>query len=52
MGNLDVRGVGVWPNELPPSGGWPWLVENIKLFSKPSEAIKCNRFAFSLEVFN
>ena len=25
-------------NELPPSRGWPYLVENIKLFSKPSEA--------------
>ena len=26
------------PNELPPSHGWPCLVENIKPFSKPSEA--------------
>ena len=29
---------GEGPNELPPSRGWPFLVENIKLFSKPSEA--------------
>jgi hypothetical protein len=28
----------VGPNELPPSHGWPFLVENIKLFSKQSEA--------------
>ena len=26
------------PNELPPSRGWPYLVENIKLFSKQREA--------------
>ena len=30
--------MGEEPNELPPSSGWPYLVENIKLFSKPSEA--------------
>ena len=38
IGNLDVRGRGVGSNELLPLYGWPCLVENIKLFSKPSEA--------------
>ena len=38
MGNLDVRRMGVGPNELPPSRGWPYFVDNIKLFSKQSEA--------------
>jgi hypothetical protein len=35
----DVRGGGggEGPNELPPSRGWPCLVEN-KLFSKPRGA--------------
>ena len=38
--NVEFRcwGVGVGPNELPSSCGWPFLVENIKLFMKPSEA--------------
>jgi len=31
------HGEGVWLDELPPSSGWPCLVEN-KLFSKPIEA--------------
>ena len=26
------------PNELPPSRGWPYKVENIIVFLKPSEA--------------
>ena len=33
-----LGGGGFGPNELPPSRGWPYLVENIKLFSKQSEA--------------
>ena len=38
--NLDVRGSGgrVGPNEILPSSGWPYLLENIKIFSKQSEA--------------
>ena len=33
-----LGGGGVRPNELPPSRGWPCQLENIKVFSKPSEA--------------
>ena len=33
-GELRVMQGGEGPNELPPSCGWPCLVEN-KLFSKP-----------------
>lgn len=31
-------GGGEGPNELLPSRGWTYLVENIKVFLKPSEA--------------
>ena len=34
MGNWEWCEGGEGPYELPPSRGWPCLVENIKLFSK------------------
>ena len=33
-----LGGGGVRPDELPPSRGWPCLVESIIVFLKPSEA--------------